>query len=66
MEGMDENSFIRDLFERHTGWILLCRVNYRSLARCDNGLYAVNFVITDSARDEIKCVYFIPEAEKAK
>ncbi len=48
---MIENSYIRDLFERHIGWVLLCRVNYRSLARCENGIYAVNFVIQDQSAD---------------
>ncbi len=66
MEDVVENSFIRDLFERHTGWIILCRVNYRSLAKCENGMYAVNFVLTDESRDEIKCVLFEADLEKAK
>lgn len=57
---------IRDLYERSSGWVILCRVNYMNIVECQNGLFAANFIISDQAGSEMKCVYFVADCETAK
>ena len=53
---------LKDLYERATGWMILCRVNYLSVVACQNQMFAANFIISDEQGSEMKCVYFVSDA----
>jgi hypothetical protein len=63
---MEKTCEISDLYERSTGWVLLCRVNYMSIVECQNGLFAVNFIMCDECGNEMKCVYFVGDVQTAR
>lgn len=42
-----KNSLISDLYERRSGWVILCRVNYINRVECSSGLFANNFMLSD-------------------
>ena len=63
---MDKTCELKDLYERSTGWTLLCRVNYLSIVECQNGLFAGNFIISDESGAEMKCVYFVADEQTAR
>lgn len=46
-----EKTLLKDLFDRQTGWTIFCRVNYISIVRCQNGLFAANFIIADEEQN---------------
>lgn len=37
-----------------------------SIVQCQNGLFAANFILSDEAGGEIKCVYFVSDIDQAK
>lgn len=41
-------------------------MKHTSTVPCSNGLFAVNFIITDAAGGEIKCVFFINDQDSIK
>lgn len=46
---LEKTCELKDLYERSTGWVILCRVNYLSIVECNNGLFAANFNISDES-----------------
>lgn len=42
-----KNSLISDLYERRSGWTILCRVNNLNKVGCATGLIANNFMLAD-------------------
>lgn len=46
--------------------MILCRVNYLSVVACQNQMFAANFIISDEQGTEMKCVYFVSDAETTK
>jgi hypothetical protein len=63
---LERSCYIKDLYERANGWVLLGRVNYISIVECQNGLFAANFIMSDEIGGEIKCVLFVSDADQAR